>query len=172
MKSKRTATMEIWLLRHAAAEEASESGRDADRRLTPEGEKRARAVAGGLASLEPAIELVLTSPYRRARQTAEPAARELGLERRLRESRALEPGRDPQEILEEIREEAAAGVLLVGHEPHLGALLGRLVAGRPAQTLPMKKAAVAHVDWDGTGAGDLRALLPPRILERLGSRRG
>jgi phosphohistidine phosphatase len=172
MKSKRTATMEIWLLRHAAAEEASESGRDADRRLTPEGEKRARAVAGGLASLEPAIELVLTSPYRRARQTAEPAARELGLERRLRESRALEPGRDPQEILEEIREEAAAGVLLVGHEPHLGALLGRLVAGRPALTLPMKKAAVAHVDWDGTGAGDLRALLPPRILERLGSRRG
>jgi phosphohistidine phosphatase len=160
--------MEIWLLRHAAAEDTSDSGRDADRRLTPEGEKRARAVAAGLASLEPGIEQVWTSPYRRARQTAEPAASALGLTRRLRESRALEPGRDPQEILEEIREASVAGVLLVGHEPHLGALLGRLVAGRPALTLPLKKAGAARVDWDGTGAGELRAYLPPRVLERLG----
>jgi phosphohistidine phosphatase len=163
--------MEIWLLRHAAAEETSESGRDADRVLTAAGEKRAGAVARGLASLKPGIELVLTSPYRRARQTAEPAARELGLSRRLRESRALEPGHDPQEILEEIRSEQAAGVLLVGHEPHLGALLGRLVAGRPLVTIPLKKAAMARVEWDGTGAGELRALLPPKVLERLGLRR-
>jgi len=164
--------MEVWLLRHAAAEERSESGRDADRGLTDEGAKRARAVARGLATLEPGIELILTSPYRRARQTAEPVGRELGLERRLRESRSLEPGRDPQEILEEIRAEGVAGVLLVGHEPHLGALLGRLVAGRPALTVPLKKAAVARVDWDGTGAGELRALLPARILERLGAAGG
>ena len=161
--------MEVWLLRHAAAEERSESGRDADRALTPEGEKRARAVACGLAALEPSIELVLTSPYRRARETADLAARALGLSRRLRESRALEPGRDPQEVLEEIRAEPAAGILLVGHEPHLGMLLGRLVTGRPLLTLPLKKAAVARVEWDGTGAGELRALLPPRILERLGA---
>jgi phosphohistidine phosphatase len=162
--------MEIWLLRHAAAEESSESGKDADRALTSEGEKRARAVARGLASLEPEIERLLTSPYRRARQTAEPAARELGLERALRESRALEPGRDPQEILDEIREEDS-GVLLVGHEPHLGALLGRLVAGRPLLTLPLRKAAVARLDWDGTGPADLRAILPAPVLERLHSAR-
>ena len=159
--------MEVWLLRHAAAEDASESGRDSDRALTPEGVKRARAVARGLATLEPRIEVIVTSPYRRARQTAEPAARELHLEERLQESRALEPGRDPQEILDEIRAGDAAGVLLVGHEPHLGALLGRLIAGRPFLTVPLKKAAVARVEWDGTGAGELRALLPPKLLERL-----
>ena len=45
--------------------------------------------------------------------------------------------------LAEIRAEEAGGVLLVGHEPHLGALLGRLVAGRPLLTIPLKKAAVA-----------------------------
>jgi phosphohistidine phosphatase len=162
--------MEIWLLRHAAAEETSESGKDSDRRLTAEGEKRARAVARGLAALDPGIERVLTSPYRRARQTADPAARELGLERGLAETRALEPGRDPQEILEEIRSEEAEGWLLVGHEPHLGALLGRLVAGRPLLTIPLKKAAVARLDWDGTGPAELRALLPARVLEKLGAR--
>ena len=164
--------MEVWLLRHAAAEETAESGRDADRTLTADGEARARAVAKGLASLEPEIAVVLTSPYRRARQTAEPAAKALGLARDLRVTRALEPGRDPQEILDEVRAEGTSGVLLVGHEPHLGALLGRLVAGRPALTLPLKKAAVARVDWDGTGAGALRLLLPAAVLERLGSGRG
>jgi phosphohistidine phosphatase len=163
--------MEVWLLRHAAAEDSSESGKDADRALTADGEKRARAVARGLAALEPAIELVLTSPYRRARQTAEPAARALDLERRLRETRALEPGRDPQEILDELRAEKAGGVLLVGHEPHLGALLGRLLAGRPLLTIPLKKAAAVRVAWDGTGVGELRAFLPARVLERLGGGR-
>ena len=163
--------MEIWLLRHAVAEESSESGRDSDRALTPEGEKRAKAVARGLAALEPDVDRVLTSPHRRARQTAEPAARELGLEKALAESRALEPGRDPQEILEEIRSEKASGWLLVGHEPHLGARLGRLVAGRPLLTIPLKKAAVARLDWDGTGPAELRAILPARILEKLGAGR-
>src|SRR5215831_17452025 len=106
--------MEIWLLRHAAAEDRSSSGRDSDRTLTEDGHKRAREVARGLAALEPGIELVLTSPYARARQTAEPAARALKLSAKLRESRALEPDRDPSEILEEIQAEGVGSVLLVG----------------------------------------------------------
>jgi phosphohistidine phosphatase len=157
--------MDIWLLRHAVAEEVSASGRDADRGLTPDGLRRAERVARGLAALEPSIDLVLTSPYRRARQTAEPAARALGLARQFRDSGALEPGRDPREVLDEVRAEEAAGVLLVGHEPHLGALLGILVAEGRA-VLPLKKAAVAWVVLEA-GAGTLKALLPARVLERI-----
>jgi phosphohistidine phosphatase len=159
--------MEIWLLRHAAAEDRAASGRDSDRTLTEDGHRRAREVARGLASLEPEIELVLTSPYWRARQTAEPAAQALKLSAGLRETRALEPDRDPSEILEEIKAEGVESVLLVGHEPHLGALLGRLVAGAPGVEIPMKKASVARVVWSGSGAGSLRALLPPKVLEKL-----
>lgn len=161
--------MEIWLLRHAAAEERASSGRDADRTLTEDGHKRAREVARGLAALEPGIELVLTSPYARARQTAEPAARALKLGGTLRETAALEPDRDPDEILDEVRSEKAGSVLLVGHEPHMGALLGRLVFGRAGHAIPMKKAALARVSWEGSGAGSLRALLPPKVLALLGS---
>jgi phosphohistidine phosphatase len=157
--------MDIWLLRHAIAEEVSASGRDADRALTPDGLRRAERVARGLAALEPSIDLVLTSPYRRARQTAEPAARALGLARSLRETRALEPGRDPREVLDEVRAEETVGVLLVGHEPYLGVLLGILVAeGRAA--LPLKKAAAAWIALKD-GAGTLKALLPARVLERI-----
>lgn len=160
--------MEIWLLRHAAAEDRATSGHDSDRTLTEDGHRRAREVARGLAALEPGIELILTSPFWRARQTAEPAAQALKLSGKLRETRALEPDRDPSEVLEEVRAEGVEAVLLVGHEPHLGALLGRLVAGAPGLEIPMKKAAVARVTWSGSGAGSLRAVLPPKILGRLG----
>ena len=159
--------MEIWLLRHAAAEERAESGRDADRALSEDGHRRAKAVASGLAELKPGIELILTSPYRRARQTAEPVARALRLNAQLRETEALEPSSDPEEILGELREGPAQVILLVGHEPHLGALLGRLVSGRAGLEIPMKKAALARLTWEGSGPAALRALLPARILERL-----
>ena len=163
--------MEIWLLRHAAAEDQAESGRDADRTLTEDGHKRARDVARGLAALEPGIELILTSPYARAKQTAEPAARALHLAGKVRETAALEPSADPQEVLEEVRAEKVESILLVGHEPHLGGLLGRLVAGHAGLEIPMKKAAVARLSWSGSGAAELRALLPARVLARVGAAR-
>ena len=161
--------MEIWLLRHAAAEDHAASGRDADRTLTEDGHRRAREVARGHAALEPGIDLILTSPYARARQTAEPVARVLDLSASLRETPALEPDRDPEEILGEVREGAAESVLLVGHEPHLGALLGRLVSGRAGLEIPMKKASVARVSWSGSGPGILRTLLSAKLLARLAS---
>jgi phosphohistidine phosphatase len=163
--------MDIWLLRHAMAEERAASGRDEDRELTSDGAKRARAVARGLASLHPGIGLILTSPYRRAKQTAEPAAEALGLERALRESRALEPDRAPEEVLAELEGLETDEVLLVGHQPHLGILLGHLVTAGRAE-IPLKKASVARVTIEGRGAGALRALLPARVLEELGRGRG
>jgi phosphohistidine phosphatase len=161
--------MEIWLMRHAAAEERASSGRDPDRTLTEDGHRRAREVARGLAELEPGIQLILTSPYARARQTAEPVARALRLSGRIRETQALEPASDPEEILDESRSEKVEGVLLVGHEPHLGSLLGRLVAGHAGLEIPMRKAAVARLSWTGSGPAMLRALLPSKVLARLGS---
>ena len=155
--------MDLWLLRHAAAEDRAKSGGDADRALTPEGLARAEAVARGLAKLEPGIARIVSSPYVRARQTAEAAAKALGI-RKIFESRALEPERDPEDILEEVGE-SSGGVLLVGHQPHLGALLGRLVAGEA--DMPMKKAAIARITVSGRWSGTLRAYLPPEVLERL-----
>ncbi len=160
--------MEIWLLRHAAAQEGAVSGRDEDRALTPEAARQALAVGHGLAALEPGIDLILTSPYRRARETAESAARGLGLEKKLRESGALRPGRDPGEILDELAPEVCAGVLLVGHQPYLGTLLGRLLAGNDQMEIPLKKGAVAWVSMKSARAGELRALLPAEFLARLG----
>jgi phosphohistidine phosphatase len=165
--------MDLWLLRHAAAEDRAASGRDQDRELTPEGAKRAKAVARGLAVLEPGIDLVITSPYRRARQTAEAVVEALGLEKSFRESAALEPDRDPEEILAEVEaQEKRDGILLVGHQPHLGILLGRLLAGGRGLEIPLKKASIARVNLAGRGRGQLRALFPAPVLEQIARARG
>ena len=155
--------MDIWLLRHAEAEDRAASGRDADRTLTPAGLRRAQAVARGLALLEPSIARVVSSPYLRARQTADAAARALGIAE-IAESRGLEPEAEPEEILNELGE-ASGDVLLVGHQPHLGALLGRLVAGDAE--IPLQKAGIARVTMAGRWSGRLRAYLPPNVLELL-----
>ncbi len=162
--------MELWLLRHAAAEDRAATGRDEDRELTAEGARRAREVARGLARMNPGIDLVLTSPLRRARQTAEPVVEALGLGKSFRQTRALEPDREPEEILEEVEAEGHDAVLLVGHEPHLGVLLGSLVTGPSGVEIPMKKAAIARVELQGRRRGALRALLPAKVLEELGRR--
>jgi phosphohistidine phosphatase len=164
--------MEIWILRHAMAEERATSGRDADRALTPEGVKRAERVARGLSRLEPELDWVMTSPYRRAKETAAPAARALKLEKKTRETAALEPGADPEDILQELRAARVRGALLVGHQPHLGFLVSRLLSGRPNVEVPLKKASLVWVSWEGGETGELRALIPPKILEGLSGMAG
>ena len=162
--------MDLWLLRHAAAEDRAPSGRDRDRSLTSDGAQRAAEVGRGLAVLAPGFAAIWTSPYRRARQTAEAAARALGFPDKLQEIEALEPEKDPEEVLEELRQAGEGPILLVGHQPHMGALLGLLVTGSDLE-IPLKKAAVARVEMRAARSGTLRALLPPRVLERLGARR-
>ena len=158
--------MDLWLLRHAEAEDRAASGRDEDRDLTAGGLAHAGTVARGLAALEPGIRFVLSSPYRRALQTAGAAAKAMGLT--VRTSGALVPGQDPEEILTELDRLSEESVLLVGHAPQLGLLLGRLVTGSAEGEIPLSKAAVARVSVNKGGReGRLKALLPPGIFERL-----
>lgn len=154
-------------MRHAETEEHAATGRDEDRSLTERGLTQATAVARGLAALEPGIALVLTSPYLRARQTAQPAAEALGLSG-ARSTRALEPGSNPEAVLSALEELEEESVLLVGHAPLLGLLLGRLVAPGPDADIPLSKAGVACVSLRrGARGGRLEAFLPLKVSERL-----
>ena len=158
--------MDVWLLRHAAAQDRALSGRDEDRALTAEGLERAEAVARGLAALSPPIAIVLTSPFARARETAEPCARALGLEAP-RAVPVLLPGTDPRRTAEELARGGWSSVLLVGHQPLLGSLAGLLVFGDERNEIPLRKAEIARVTWTPGSAGRLEALLPPEVLEQL-----
>lgn len=162
--------MLIHLLRHAEAEDVSPTGKDADRRLTEEAKKRMRSVAKAIAKLDPGYEAVLVSPLVRARQTAEPVAAACGFQRPFTETKNLVPNADPVQVLHELARLGSASVLLVGHQPHFGRLVGLLLTGRSDLEVPMKKAALAAFEAasdPSLGPAELTFLLPARLMEKL-----
>jgi phosphohistidine phosphatase len=160
----------VHLLRHAEAEDVSSSGRDADRRLTEDGRRRARAVAKAIAALDPGYDAILVSPLVRARQTAEPVAEACGFRKPFVETRALSPNAAPEDVLHELARLGPGTALLVGHQPHLGRVFGLLLTGRSDIEVPMKKAALAAFDAEADpslGSAELKFYVPARVLEDL-----
>ena len=127
-------------------------------------------MARAISRMEPDFDAILVSPLLRARQTAEPVAAACHFDGELLVSESLLPGSDPKNVLDELEGADWKSVLLVGHEPHMGRLFGRLVSGRKDCEVPMKKASLAVFEIEahlGTGRAELRSYLPPRVLERL-----
>lgn len=163
-------TIELYLVRHAAAaERGPKHPDDRLRPLTPEGAQKFRDAVRGLAALDIVVDLVLTSPLVRARETATLLAAGLG-RRPVEEVEALAPGGRPAAIIEVLASHAAKyrRLALVGHEPDLGELAARLLGARG--NVEFKKGAVCAIDLDGAtpnGPGTLRWHLPPRVLRGL-----
>jgi phosphohistidine phosphatase len=164
--------VDLWILRHAEAEDRAPSGRDEDRRLTSDGRRRMDSVARAIAGLKPDFDRILASPLVRARETAAPVADALGSADLVLETEALTPDSDPRDILAEVDRRSLKRVLLVGHNPHLASLLGLLIAGDSRLPVEMKKASLARFEARPRASdvpASLRFFLPPGILERLGS---
>ena len=158
---------ELYVIRHGLAEERSEAWPDDNKRpLTPDGFSRMRKATRGLARLGVAIDIVLSSPLVRARQTAETVA--AGLEPRpsLVNVDSLAPDGSYAAILADLEKHGRRPrIALVGHEPGIGELAARLIGSRHA--LEFKKGAVCRIDLDElppVGPGDLRWMLTPKIL--------
>jgi phosphohistidine phosphatase len=143
--------LEVYLLRHGIAEEFSRDGRDSERALTAEGKRKLRltlkrALRGGA---KPA--LILSSPYRRAIETAEIAAQILGYAGGVIKTDALKPGATPEEVWSEIRSHRNAGsMLLSGHEPLFSHATAYLLDS-PGLRVDFKKGAVVRIDFEAVG---------------------
>ena len=138
--------MEIYLLRHGVAEDAPSGKKDAERALTPEGRKKLRAVLKRAQSSGFKPEVILTSPYMRARQTAEIARTVLAPGALIAETRALTPMVRPEEAWDEIRIYGDhAQLLCSSHEPLCGALAGYLLRS-PALEIDFKKGTLMRID--------------------------
>jgi len=158
--------MEIYILRHGIAEESAAGQSDAERALTPEGKKKLRNVlrAAQEAGVEPA--LILTSPLKRAVQTAQLAAEVLEYDGELLRTEALEPGAHPRLVWEEIRvHKDEPAILLAGHEPLFSSLTAYLL-GCPDLQIGFKKGAMACIEVDRFGAephGALKWFITPKL---------
>jgi phosphohistidine phosphatase len=165
----------IYLLRHGLAEERAPSGpgRDADRRLTPKGKRKVWRVAAAMEALGLRFDAILSSPYVRARETAEIVAEAFNLAGALSFVSALTPGGSHEMLVRALRElkPRPEAVLLVGHEPHLSEFASLLVSGSARGVLVLKKAGLCKLFTDSLTAGRcavLEYLLTPKQLELMG----
>ncbi len=158
--------MEIYLLRHGIAEQGRAGHADSERALTQEGREKLRRVLkrARAAGVEPS--LVLSSPYRRALETAQEAAEVLGYHGEVEKSQTLVPETSPHDAWDEIRQrKTEKAILLAGHEPMMSSMAAFLL-GSPGVMIDMKKAALVRIDFDRLGAqpaGVLKWMLTPAL---------
>ena len=135
--------MQLLVIRHAIAmerEEWAKTGRpDSDRPLTDTGRRRMRKNARGLQRISPHPDLIGTSPWLRAADTARVVAETLGLER-LETVDAMLPDHHPSDLADWLNDHTdLSTIAVVGHEPHLGELVTWLIGGSPGQNIEFKK---------------------------------
>jgi len=164
--------MELYLLRHAKAVplDPRRFKTDAERPLTPEGEERMERLAEAMLALDLDFSLILSSPFPRARKTAEIVAKTFGIERRLKFTEHLAIPGNSAALIRSIADHYShrRSILLVGHEPQLSELGGVLISGKPGVGLVMKKAGLAKLEIAKLTFGKcatLEWLLTPRLLE-------
>jgi phosphohistidine phosphatase len=152
-------------LRHGIAENGRPGAPDADRALTDEGKEKLRRVLKR-APIEPS--LILSSPYKRAVETAEIAAETLGYKGKVVRTKALTPEASPYDTWAELRaRQGESAVLLASHEPLMSTLAAFLLDS-PALQTDMKKAALMRVDCEKLGTkpgGVLKWMLTPALCE-------
>lgn len=159
--------MHLYLVRHATAEERTDGLDSPDRALTDDGHREATLAARALAIMGIEPDLVLTSPYRRAIETARPIASVLDCE--LLEDRRLEPGFTPAEFSALWdRHGDARSLILVGHEPDLSELTSYLTGAK----VRMPKGGIARIEATTVrGRCELNWLLRPKQLRLIASAR-
>ena len=162
-----TRSYELYLIRHGVAEDRGEAWPDDTKRpLTEEGMTRLRRIARSLARLDVSIDVLLTSPLVRTRQTAEILAAAFEPQPAVVAVDALAPGGMQQAVLAELEKHTRkTRIGLVGHEPGIGELAAKLIGLRHA--LEFKKGAVCRIDVSAlppTAAASLRWFATPRML--------
>lgn len=140
--------MEIFILRHGVAEEPQSGQPDSERALTSDGRKKLRNILRTAASAGVAPSLILSSPYKRAVQTAQMAAEILDYKNELLHTKALEPSSSPKTVWDELRvHKDEAAILLAGHEPLFSRLAAYLLAS-PNLQIEFKKGAIVCIELE------------------------
>jgi len=155
--------MILYLMRHASAGTVRPNPvLDAKRGLVKEGKEQCMLMARVLLALKAPIEMIVSSPLKRARQTAQLVGTEMGYEAQVEVSPALGMNAsytDFQNLLAKYADREA--ILVVGHNPNVFQFLGRMVTGDGGAAIRMRKGSIARVDME-RHPPRLQWLLDPR----------
>ncbi len=164
--------MKLFLVRHGIAVDGigGEIKTDAQRPLTAEGIEETELVAKGIKKLGVKLDLLVSSPYVRARQTAAIFSDVFKMEAELEICDALCPGMDTPQLFRFLKHhQKSHAIALFGHEPDMGELAQTLLQAE--FPMPFKKAAVARIDifdMPPTGPGILKWFMPPKVTRLIG----
>jgi phosphohistidine phosphatase len=165
--------MQLYIVRHGIAidREDPKCPSDPERYLTEEGVEKTRQVAKGVAALGATADLLLSSPYVRAMQTAEIFASEFDYaKQKIRRTDLLLPGAEPSLLFRElVREKQAASIFLFGHAPQLDDIIATAL-GSKRHISSLKKAGVALIELKRLSPpiAELVWLATPKLLRRSG----
>jgi phosphohistidine phosphatase len=161
--------MDLYLIRHADALALGERGitEDVERPLSAEGQAQAKSIGAGLRRMVVHLNLIVSSPLVRARQTTEGIVREWAAPApEVQVNELLAPGGKPRKLAKALRELGWDRLAVVGHEPDLGAFAAWLIGSKKAQ-VELAKAGVAYIhcpEGPGKGGGSLVWLVTPEWL--------
>jgi phosphohistidine phosphatase len=160
--------MNLYLMRHANAGLTRENPLlDAKRSLIKEGKEQCMLMARVMNALKVQVDVIVSSPLKRAMQTAQFVGTELGYEAKVEISPALDLNGDYAAFQELLSKYASReGVLLVGHNPNLFKFLGRLITGNGGASIRFRKGSVARIDCD-CHPPRLHWLIDPRMARAI-----
>ena len=166
--------VDVVLIRHAKAGNRDPNSwpDDDDRPLTPEGQAEHRAVMRAAKKMGVKFDFLVTSPLKRARETAEIVAQAYRWPEEPQVAAELGHGHSVAAVVKLLAKFPPSGrVALVGHEPDLSELLTALIGGKSGLGVQLKKSGIASVRFEGpadAGHGTLLYLLKPSHLRRIG----
>jgi phosphohistidine phosphatase len=151
--------MQLYIVRHGIAvdREDPKCPPDPERYLTEEGVEKTKQVAKGVVALAASVDLLLSSPYVRAMQTAEIFAAALDYaKQKIRRTDLLLPGADPSLLFRDLaKDKQSSSVFLFGHAPQLDDIIATAL-GSKRHITSLKKAGVALIE--------LKRISPPIAL--------
>lgn len=142
--------------------------KDERRPLDDEGILQVRYVGRVLANLDVQVDQIISSPLKRARQTASLVANELAFEGAVQIDDALRPDSDFAQFQDMLaRYKKYDAVMVVGHNPSFTEFLSKSISdGSGAAQIDLKKGSVARVEINGR-TGTLDWLMTPKIARTL-----
>ena len=162
----------LYFLRHGFAGQPEAPDVDDDRPLTKSGILKMEKSAESIASIVTSFDVILSSPLKRAHQTALIIAREMGYKDKIEHSDLLRPGAQIGKFLtslEKYGKEEKQSVLLIGHEPDMSNIIS-LLTGIPAGSIEFKKSAFCNIEvtsFSASARGKLLWLLQPKLLRKI-----
>ncbi len=162
--------MIVYFLRHASAGQSKVNPTtDAKRPLDKEGIEQSGQIGRALNAMDVQVDAIISSPLKRASQTASLVGNEIGFDSKLTFSPALQPDASFENFRDLLQKHAKQeAIMVVGHNPSLSRFLSLVVTGGTSdRALDMKKGAVARVEVENRRPAELAWCITPKLVRAL-----